>query len=453
MRVDVYRIIPPQKALRFALLAGALLLPSVAWPQGAGRTHSIFGGLNPFSGGVAAQGRIVPSGGVLRIAAPTGAAGQAMVDELLVKEGDTVEPNQLLAYLHGRTLSQAQVDAALRDQSAATAALSEAQAAQAHAAAEIQVQIADLDGRAAIADANVKLALISSGLALAESKQSAAAAAAALDSAKKLQQTAQAASAASVAVAQAQFDAIPKTRTAERAIASAQIDEAKAAKLRADAEAAAQVDELQAKADLAAIHTRQAETALVTEPASENSTTLAPVQAEVLAARGSAAAARKLLETVQAERAAGVAAAQARVDAAASALAVARAQLALSEVRAPSAGKILSILTHPGEAVGPIGLLLLGDTRDMYVDALVYIDDLAGVHVGQKTQTTGSALPDDGVTGEVVAITPMVAGNTLPNTDPTVFSDQPVVLVRVKLDNPAPAANLINGQVKVQFAP
>ena len=57
------------------------------------------------------------------------------------------------------------------------------------------------------------------------------------------------------------------------------------------------------------------------------------------------------------------------------------------------------------------------------------------------------------VTGEVVAITPMVAGNTLPNTDPTVFSDQPVVLVRVKLDNPAPAANLINGQVKVQFAP
>jgi ABC exporter DevB family membrane fusion protein len=453
VRVDVYRINLPKKALRFALLAGALLLPSVAWPQGAGRTRSIFSSSSPFSGGVAAQGRIVPSGGVLRIAAPTGASGQAIVDELLVKEGDMVEANQLLANLHGRALLQAQVDAALRDQNSASAALSEAQAAQAHAAAEIQVQITDLDGRTAIADANVKLAVSSSSLALEEAKQSESATVAAVETAKKLQQAAQAATTASVAVAQAQFDAIPKTRTAERAIATAQIDEAKAAKLRADAEAAAQVEELQSKADLAVVHTRQAEAALVTEPAAEASANLAPVQAEALAARASAAAARKLLETVQAERAADVAAAQARVDAAASALAVVRAQLALSEVRAPAAGKVLSILTHPGEAVNPIGLLLLGDTRDMYVDALVYIDDLAGVHVGQKTLTTGSALPDDGVTGLVVAITPMVAGNTLPNTDPTVFSDQPVVLVRVKLDNSDPAANLVNGQVKVQFAP
>ncbi len=67
--------------------------------------------------------------------------------------------------------------------------------------------------------------------------------------------------------------------------------------------------------------------------------------------------------------------------------------------------------------------------------------------------TTGSALPDEGLLGSVVEISPTVVANTLPNTDPTVFSDQPVVLVKVRLDNPEPAANLINGQVKVQFAP
>jgi HlyD family secretion protein len=430
------------------------LLPATGWTQGVGHTHTLPNVATPFSGGVAAQGRIVPNGGVLRIAAAAGAAGQPIVDQLLVKEGDTVEANQLLALLHGRALLQAQVDAAQRDQNAALANLTAAQAAQAQATAEIQVQIADLDGRAASADANVRLAATTSQLALDEAKSDEGAANAAVSAAKDLLPTAQAASAASVALAQAQLDAIPTTHNGpERAVATAQLADAKAAKLYGDGQAAAPIEDLQAKADLAAIHTRQVEAALITEPAPADPATLAPVQAEALAAHASAEAERKLLETVQAARAAEVAAAQTRVDAAAAALAVTHAQLALSEVRAPAAGKVLSVLTHAGEAVGPAGLLLLGDTTDMYVDALVYIDDLPGVHLGQKTLTTGSALPDDGLTGQVVAITPMVAGNTLPNTDPTVFSDQPVVLVRVRLDNPAPAANLINGQVKVQFAP
>jgi HlyD family secretion protein len=442
-----------RKAIRCALLGGALLLPSTAWMQGVGHMHTLPNASNPFSGGVVAPGRIVPSGGLLRIAAAPGVSGQAIVDELLVKEGDMVDANQMVAYLHGRALLQAQVDAAQLDQNAALAALSEAQAAQTRAAAEIQVQLADLDGRAAMAEANARLAIASSGLALNEAKNAEESATSAVESAKNLQKAEQANSTASVALAQAQFDAIPKGRTSERAIATAQIDAAKAAKLNSDAAAAMAVDEAQAKADSAAFQTRQAEVALIAEPESDDSSNLAPIQIEARAARASAEAGRKLLESVQAERLADVAAAQAHADSAAAALAVARAQLALSEVRAPVAGKILSILTHPGEAVGPAGLLLLGDTSDMYVDALVYIDDLPGVHVGQKTLTTGSALPDDGVTGEVVAITPMVAGNTLPNTDPTVFSDQPVVLVKVKLDNPAAAASLINGKVQVQFAP
>jgi HlyD family secretion protein len=421
--------------------------------QGSVHTHSLPNTATPYSGGVAAQGRIVPAGGVIRVAAPAGAYGQAIVEQLLVKPGDTVEVSQPIAYLSGRALLQAQVVAAEHDQATASAALAEAQAAQTRAMAELQVQLTDLEGRVAVAEANAHLASITSHLAWDEAKLAEAAALAGVETAKHLQQAEQAASAATVATAQAQLDVIPKTRTPERPLAAASLEEAKAAQARADAEAAAQVAEAKDKAALATQHTREAEAALITEPASDDLAKLAPVQAEVYTARASAAATRKLLESTQVALAADVAAAQARVDAASAALAVAHAQLAMSEVRAPSAGKVLAIMTHPGEAVGPAGVLQLGDISAMYVDALVYSDDIPGVHVGQKTLTTGSALPEDGLTGLVTEISPMVAGNTLPNTDPTVFSDQPVVLVKVRLDNPAPAANLIDGQVKVQFAP
>ncbi len=429
------------------------MTPLTGWMQGSVRMHAVPNASNPYSGGVAAQGRIVPAGGVVRVAAPAGAYGQAIVDRLLVKSGDTVEANQPLAYLHGRALLQAQVDAAEHDKAAAAAALAQAEAAQNRATAELQMQLADLEGRVEVAEANAHLASVNSHLALDEARQAETVALAAVESAKHLVQAEQAASAATVATAQAQLDVIPKNRATDRTLAAANLQEAKAAQTRADAEAAAQIEEAQAKASLAAQHTRQAEAALILEPAADDMAKLAPVQAEARTARASAAAARKLLESTQAALAADIATAQARVDAADAAVAVARAQLAMSEVRAPSAGKVLAIMTHPGEAVAPSGVLQLGDISAMYVDALVYSDDIPGVHVGQKTLTTGSALPDDGLTGEVTEISPMVAGNTLPNTDPTVFSDQPVVLVKVRLDNPAPAASLINGQVKVQFAP
>jgi len=222
--------------------------------------------------------------------------------------------------------------------------------------------------------------------------------------------------------------------------------------MRGDAEMASQVAQSQAAAELATIHTHQAEAALITEPPVDPAN-LAPEQAQARAARAGVEAQKFLMQSAVAESAANTAAAQAHLAAAESALTAARAQLALSEVRAPSAGKILAILTRPGEAVGPAGLLQMGDTHEMYIDALVYLDDVPNVRLGQKTLTTGSALPDEGLSGQVVSISPIVAGNTLPNPDPTVFSDQPVVLVKVRLDNPAPAASLINGQVKVQFAP
>ncbi len=437
-------------AICCALLAGVLLSPSVAWAQTNHRTPQP--SANPFAGGVAAQGRIVPSGGIIRVSAPAGVTGQAIVDQLLVKRGDTVEAGQLLALLRGRTVLQAQVDAADHDKAAATAAVAQAQAGQAQVAAAMALQLADLEGRLNMADAALHRAVDASRLALEQARREETAAQSALLNAKELQKATLAASTASVALAQSQLDALPKSRTTERSVATAQLDEAKAAKTRGDTEMANQIAQLQAQADLAGIHVRQAEAALVADPAASPAV-ISPEQAQVLAATAAVAAQKKVMEASAGEGTATVAAAQARLATAESALVVARAQLALSEVHAPSAGRILDILARPGEVVGLAGLLQMGDTREIYVDALVYVDDVPSVHLDQKAMITSSGFTEDGLVGEVVEISPMVAGNTLPNPDPTVFSDQPVVLVKVRLEKPASAANLINGQVKVQFAP
>jgi HlyD family secretion protein len=434
------------------------LICALTWPVGGqaqtnSHSRSPLGPSNPFSSGVAAQGRIVPLGDIIRVAAAPGATGQAIVDQLLVKSGDAVVAGQLLAVLHGHALLQAQVAAAERDQAAAAATLAEVQAAQAQSAAEIQGQLTDWEGRAALADANLRHAVEASQTALEQAKLEATTAQAAFDHARQAQQTGQAAAAANVTVAQAQLDVIPaRTHDAEHKIAAAQLEAAKAAKLNSDAQLAAQVDQAHAQVDLAALHVHQAEAELVVEPIADGAK-LAPVQVEAQTASRSFEAQRKLAEMAQAGRAASLATAQARLDSANAASVVAHEQLALSEVHAPTAGTILAVMTHPGEAVGPAGLLQMGDLSQIFVDALVFIDDIAGVHVGQVTQVTGPALPGDGLSGVVASISPMVAGNTLPNPDPTVFSDQTVVLVKVRLDNAAPVVNLINGQVTVHFAP
>jgi len=438
------------RAWLLSLLAGMVMAPGMAWAQPVkGHPPSPS---NPFVSGVAAQGRIVPSGGIVHVAAPVGTQGLPIVGQLSVKAGDWVEAGQILAIMRDQPLLQAQLDAANLEKNSAAAGLAEAQAAQTRAVAEVQAQLADLEGRALSAEANVRRAVESTGLALDQVKREAAAAQAALMTAQHLQPTAKAAADAAVAQAQAGLDAITRLRTTEHAMASAQLDQAKAAQQRASLDAAGQVEQMQAQADLADLRVKQAEAALVQEPAPADHAQWAPVQLEAQAARAAVEAENKLLSAIEAERAADVATAQARLASAEAAAVVAHAQLTLSEVHAPSAGRVLAVHTHAGEAVGPAGILELGDTRDMFVDALVFIDDIPGVHTGQKTTVLGSALPDEGLTGTVVEISPMVAGNTLPNIDPTVFSDQPVILVKVHLDTPGPAANIINSQVTVRFA-
>jgi HlyD family secretion protein len=88
----------------------------------------------------------------------------------------------------------------------------------------------------------------------------------------------------------------------------------------------------------------------------------------------------------------------------------------------------------------------------MYVEAEMAYDDAVNIHTGQKAVITCDALPANN-TGVVSEIGAMVGNNQLQNINPTAFTDPRVLLVKVRLDNPAAFANLVNGQVTVRLEP
>lgn len=143
---------------------------------------------------------------------------------------------------------------------------------------------------------------------------------------------------------------------------------------------------------------------------------------------------------------------QSRVNSAAQNLALAEAQLALTLVRAPSAGQVLEIFTYPGEAVPQSGepILALGDTSQMYVVAEVYETDIGLVKVGQPaTITSRNGAFSETLTGTVEEIGLQIAKNDVLDDDPAANADARVVEVRVRIDQSEVVAALTNLQVDV----
>jgi len=137
---------------------------------------------------------------------------------------------------------------------------------------------------------------------------------------------------------------------------------------------------------------------------------------------------------------------------------LAKLRLEDSILRAPIDGKILKILAKPGELVGgqqPI--LQLGNTSQMEVVAEVYETDIAKVRKGDKARITGRALPRDKegketrLEGKVVSIGIIVGRNKVYDVDPRAEVDRRTVEVRIRLDDSAAAAKLINHQVNVEI--
>jgi HlyD family secretion protein len=124
---------------------------------------------------------------------------------------------------------------------------------------------------------------------------------------------------------------------------------------------------------------------------------------------------------------------------------LARADLASTEVRAPVAGRVLVVSTHPGEvSLGP--MLTLGDVGTMVARAEVFQTNVLDVAVGDAAEVF---ILERTVPGEVTRVGATVARNTITSLDPADLADRRVVVVVVRLADPALAARLVNMQVEV----
>jgi HlyD family secretion protein len=132
----------------------------------------------------------------------------------------------------------------------------------------------------------------------------------------------------------------------------------------------------------------------------------------------------------------------------------AQAELELSYVRAPHAGRILKIHTFPGELVKNEGILELGNIPKMYVTAEVYETDISRVKLGQSvTIKTDKMLGDLERTVEEIGW--KVGRQDVLGTDPVVDTDARVVEVKISLDHRSSAKvnRLTNLKVNVIIHP
>jgi HlyD family secretion protein len=143
--------------------------------------------------------------------------------------------------------------------------------------------------------------------------------------------------------------------------------------------------------------------------------------------------------------------AQADLAEATAAVALARASLALTELRAPSDGQVLKIITYPGEQPGERGALLFGDTNHMQIKAELDINDIARVRVGAPAEAVSPAWTGT-LTGKVVRIAPRVDQSILVPHSTFAPVDRRVIEVTVALDHPETVATLSGAEATVTIA-
>ncbi|HSG90331.1 MAG TPA: HlyD family efflux transporter periplasmic adaptor subunit [Pseudomonadales bacterium] len=144
----------------------------------------------------------------------------------------------------------------------------------------------------------------------------------------------------------------------------------------------------------------------------------------------------------------GTEAARGRVRLAEAMVVTREAALERSRVRAPFAGRVLEVMTWPGELVGRDGILELAAVDRMYAIAEIYETDVAQVRAGQRATVRSKALAQP-LGGVVEHVRLQVRKQDEFGTDPAARQDARIVEVEIRLDDPAPAAGLTNLQVEV----
>ena len=357
-----------------------------------------------FEGDVVVDGRVVPVRNA-DLSLPVG----GIVDEVFVREGDTVQEGDLLARLDSaqQQVAVAQAQANLQSAQAKLDEIRAGARAEEIAAAE-----------AALAAAQARYNRLVNGALLGQIAQAEAAVTA---SSAALQQVLDGAddqmliaaradmfsAAAALEQAQRAYDlvkwrndigALPQSAQLEQATTAYEAARARLADLEEGASAAqitgasAQVQQAQA----------QLETLQNTSPS------------DTAAAQADVAANQAQLNLLRAgARPEQIAAAEANVAAATAAVQQALVALANTELRAPFAGTIARLNVTPGEQVGPgVPIISLADVSQWQIETEDLTElDVPAVQVGTVVQLAFDALPDFTTTGTVRYVRPQGTDN------------------------------------------
>lgn len=369
---------------------------------------------------VVALGKLEPQGQVIKISAPT-SSQESRVGQLLVKEGQEVKVNQVIAILDSKDRLQAAVVKAQQQVKVKHANLAKVQAGAKRG--EIEAQKATVERlkaqwegeRIAQQEAIARLKAQSQGDKMAQQA-----------TVEKLQ--------AQLNNAQAEYQrnqqlysngAISKSLFDSKRLsvdtATQQLKEARAILTRIDGTSSRQISEAQAV--LTRINT--------TFPQQINE-------------------AKATLQKIAEVRPVDVEVAKAEVDDAIAQVNQTQKDLQQAYVRTPQDGQVLDIHTRAGEVVSSDGIVEIGQTSQMDAVAEIYQSDISKIRPGQDVRIISDSLPGE-LQGKVERIGLQVRRQSVINTDPSTNIDARIVEVHIRLDKTSSqkAAQFTNLQVKV----
>lgn len=405
---------------------------------------------------VTALGRLEPAGEVIKLSPPSSSQG-SRVEQLLVKEGDSVKAGQVIAILDNRDRLQAAYEKSQEAVQVAKANLAKVQAGAKEGEIEAQkaeigrIQAQSLGDERAQRETLARLeaqwlgdkATTQATLARLEAQW---------EGDKRAQQATIKRLEAELENAKSEFRRYEQLYK-EGAIAQSifdskrlsvqtlteQLTEAKAILARTDATGSKQISE--AKANLERI------TATGSKQINEAKAVLARIQAT---GSQQASSAQATLNKIAEVRPVDVAAAQAELRQAIASAKEAKANLDQTYLKAPQEGVIFKIHTRPGETVSNNGIAEIGQVNQMMAVAEVYQTDVSKIQPGQKVRIESTSLPTD-IHGIVDRIGWQIERQNVINSDPSENIDSRVVEVHIRLDEASTqkAAKFTNLQVKV----
>lgn len=368
--------------MRLSLISGLLLGCAIAF---GGCTNPNNPGQAPSPtpappNAVLTLGRLEPEGEVIKLSVPN--AQDSRVDQMLVKEGDRVQANQVIAILQGIDRRQAEV----RD-----------------AQAEVDLRRAELEK---VEQGEAKNSQMIAQTAMIEKLE------AQLKNSVRQRQAAIASANAKLRNAEQDYKRKSQLVT-EGAIARSELDKAQ--------------------------EERSTAVAVLAERQAELDQTRATVAAEI---RQETARLAELKEV----RPTDVAIARAQLDKAKIQVEQRRANVRDAEVRVPIAGQILKINTRVGEQVNTSqGIVELAQTRQMYAIADIPEIDIGKIYTGQPAVITSEYGGFEGeLRGEVTHIGLQVGRKSTQDaagTNPTTDQNSRVISVKVRI-NPSDSAKV-----------